>query len=268
MRRLTAGWIFLAHNTRLVIQRWLERMTPIRRRYRENVAQRALATSPGVCPETVLVSIYRYRNSAKLRALLAQAGPSVDVRLWALDEPCPSLEHLTVGSGPGPKLHLVNLLLSHRSIPPEAFVVIADDDVCFSKGDLATCISVGASHGLDLFQPAHSWASWVTYPLLLRRPRREARRTSFVESGPLYIVSPSGRAKVLPLPDIGMGWGIEVLWSQMGLREGVIDACAIVHMDPIAATYDTSASQRQLDSLLKEAGFRSIYDLMVVHDRW
>jgi hypothetical protein len=259
--------VALTHRITLNTQKVME-LVPLRRRYRERAVTRARRTYRAM-PPVVLVCVYRSRNARRVRALLAQCG-EVDARLWALDDPDVSLADLTVGRGPGSKLELVNRLLSEREVPDDAFVVVADDDVVFSRGDLPLCIAEGIAHRFDLFQPSHSWASHFTYRLLVHHPQSLARRTSFVESGPLYVIAPGARRKVLPLPErLGMGWGIEVLWSTLGLRQGVVDTCRIVHLDPmVGTTYDQAAAQQQLDDLLSATGHRTVYDLMVVHERY
>jgi hypothetical protein len=223
-------------------------------------------------PPLVLVSVYRHRNASSLQALLTQVPEGTDVRLWALDEVHPALATHTVGSGAAPKFVLVNRLLDHAGIAEEAWVAVADDDVCLSAGNLAEVIGVAARCGFGIAQPSHSWASIITYPLLLSRPWLAARQTGFVESGPLFLVSPQWRSQVFPLPeDMGMGWGIEVHWSRLrtkGCSLGVVDACRMLHLNPVGTTYDRTDTRATLEGLLDAEGVRSVYQLMGTTRRW
>lgn len=252
----------------------IERVTPLRRVARLRAVRRAGAAAPaGNGPPTVLVAVYRQRNTEVLEALLRQTSPGTDVRLWALDEIEPALADATLGSGAGSKFTLLNKLLTARTTPDDAFVVVADDDVCFAVGDLAACLAEAARYDLDLFQPSHAWSSIFTYPLLLHRPRLAARRTTFVECGPLFVVGPRHRSALLPLPeDLGMGWGIEAEWFALarnqGVRLGVIDSCRIVHVNPVGVGYDRAATKRMLEVQLDGVGRRSVYELQTEVSRW
>jgi len=248
----------------------LERALPLRRSYRQAVVSRTAAGEPH--PPLVILIVYRLANVASVQALLGRVGGDADVRLWALHEVAPELAAWTCGDGPGPKFALINRLLAVRPVPAEAYVAVADDDVCMARGTLVDTVTVGAACELDLFQPSHGWASIFTYPLLLSRPWLDSRRIGFVECGPLFIVGPHRRHEVLPLPeDLGMGWGIEVYWHSLqdgGCRLGVIDATPMLHLLPVGRSYDRTKTKVILDARLRVAGHRNVYALMTTHQRW
>jgi hypothetical protein len=220
----------------------------------------------------VLASVYRPESERTLAGLLNQVPAGTDVRLWALRHPVDRFGDRTVGSGPGTRWELLNRLLTHSPIPADAWVVVADDDVVFSKGGLADLLAVGDAGGFDLVQPAHSLASICTHQFVVARPLVRAGRVGFVEIGPLFAVAPSWRDRLLPFPEhLGMGWGTEVLWHDLhlqGMHMGVADAVRIVHCGQVAAGYSAAAADRVSERLLAEHGVPTMFDLMTRHGRW
>jgi hypothetical protein len=204
-------------------------------------------------------SVYRRQNAAVLERLLAPAlAGDWTVYLWALDEPDPSLAHLTAGSGPGTKFELVNRLLAERPPSPSQHVVVTDDDAVFVRGSLATFLETAAAAQLDLSQPAHVLRSNISHRITWRRPLSRARLTTFVEIGPLFAVAPGWRDRIMPFPqDIGMGWGLELDWMDLradGCRLGIVDATPIRHLSPFAAAYAPDEEIAKLTRLLAERG--------------
>jgi hypothetical protein len=82
-----------------------------------------------------------------------------------------------------------------------------------------------------------------------RRPGRLARRTRFVEIGPVTAVHADAFPVLLPFPELEMGWGLDTHWSaaaaQAGLALGVVDVTPIRHLRPIAATYPRAAAEEE-----------------------
>jgi hypothetical protein len=260
---------------RYLIPLVVEGLLPVRQAKREALLETLSSAGTNDDPAAitaVLMMVYRRKNARYVSALLSQLGGCVEIRLWALDESDPCVERFTMGVGGGSKFQLINRLYDEGRIPEHAYIVIADDDVCFASGSLAQTINIARARHLGIFQPAHSWYSIYTYPLLLSRPWLQARSTGFVESGPLFIVSPLWRDQVFPLPeDIGMGWGVEVRWHRLrldGCRLGVVDACKILHMSPVGRSYDSKASRKILESALSEEGMRSPFELMMTYEAW
>jgi hypothetical protein len=235
------------------------------------VARARLARHPHG-PPLVLISVYRRRWASTIAGMLRQVPEGADIRLWALDEVDPALEDATVGVGGGEKWELVNRLLDTRPLPEGAWVVVADDDVVFSAGDMGSFLRLSEKAGFDLAQPAHSLMSIHSHQFNVGRPLVRAGRVGFVEIGPIFAVAPGARHRFLPFPgDIGMGWGLEVLWSRQrreGAHLGVVDACRMVHCGAVGVAYDRNAAEAALAPLLAEGGASAIYDLMSRHGRW
>jgi hypothetical protein len=202
--------------------------------------------------------VYRRRNTGIVEQLLEPVlAAGWQVGLWALDEPDPSLEAHTAGHGAGTKFELVNRLLAERP-PPPGYVVVADDDAIFARGDLRVFVETAEAGRLDLAQPAHVYRSNISHRLTWRRPLSRVRLTTFVEIGPIFAVSELWRDRVMPFPDgIGMGWGLELDWIDLqedGCRLGIVDSTPIRHLSPFAAAYPADDEIARLTRLLEERG--------------
>lgn len=195
--------------------------------------------APPVAYPLVLAMVYRSENVPVLDAFLRQCPANTDVRLWSLDQRAP-LPDVSVGSGPGLKFDLVNRLLSSAPIAEDAWVVVADDDVLFSRGSLAGFLRECQRAGLDIAQPGHSAGSHFTHRVTVARPWARVTMTRFVEIGPIFAVAPARRAEFVPFPDVGMGYGLELQWARStarGTRLGVVDRCRVMHLAPVGRSY-------------------------------
>ena len=225
------------------------------------------------CPEEVWFgAVYRARNSAVVERLLAAGGDRWDVHLWALDAESPSLADLTHGTGSGGKPELLQRLLDGSPPSPSSWVVLSDDDYRFRRGSLVDLLALARTANLDLAQPAHRRFVNASHHITLVRPRVIARRTHFVEIGPLVVMSPAGRSALLPFPKALMGWGIEALWGAASLEgrivAGIVDAVTIEHLGRVAGEYDRAAASTEIDRFVEEAGLTSLGDVLVNVDRW
>ena len=219
-----------------------------------------------------VVGVSRRRNAALVGRLLR---PALDAgwttAWWALDEVAPELASHTVGVGPGEKLALLNAV-SARVAPPQGWLVLSDDDIEFVRGNVVELVTLSASAGFCLSQPAHAVGSALSHAITASRAGSLARRTSFVESGPLVAVAPEWRDAVLPLPvDRGMGWGVELEWLRLqerGCVLGVVDAVPIRHLEPVGGAYDMTPYAARLREDVAAAGVSSVTDLQRTLGTW
>ena len=221
----------------------------------------------------VVAAVYRQRFADRLGALLASLAPlAADTRLWALDEPAPALAALTVGTGPGGKFDLVNRALAARPLPDGVPVVVTDDDVTLGRGTLADLVTLGRVAGLELWQAAHARGSAGAHPVTFRQRLSRARRTTFVEIGPVFVVGGAAASRVLPFPDgIGMGWGLEIDWWRLGrdgLPLGVVDDVTVVHDEAPGVTYGQGPEWARLDERLAGAGLTHIREAQQTLGTW
>jgi len=217
-------------------------------------------------PSYVVYGIYRQQNAALLARLLADAPI---VHLWALDSPHPLLEAHTSGVGKGSKFELLNNLVERQPPPDEHIIVFTDDDYVFTRGRLSLFVTYQAAYGFDLAQPAHTLGSHYMHHVTLARPRLTARKTRFVEIGPVFAVAPTA-AGVLPFPeDAGMGWGLDLTWATVpGLSLGIVDAVTIDHLGPVGAAYDSRAASASLERVTSSVGFPGAAEIMKTERRY
>ena len=216
---------------------------------------------------TAVVCVYRRRNAEVVAAALSSLPQGTCVRLWALDAVAPALADRTSGTGPGTRFALLNALV--RTLPPgvaDRALVLLDDDVRFVVGGLDALLGTGLQAGLDLFQPSHTARSIASYGFVRRGWGCVVRRTTFVEQGPVVVLSSAAQRILLPLPeDVGMGWGVEVRWSGLiarhALAMGVVDAVGLRHLSPPGGEYDRAAAERVLAEALSAAGLSSLSEL-------
>lgn len=226
------------------------------------------------CPENVWFgAVYRDRNASIVEKLLA---PVVDrrwaIQLWALDEVSPPLERHTIGAGPGGRFELLQRLLDSSPPTSSAWVVLSDDDYRLRRGSLDQLVALAQASGLDLAQPAHRRFVNASHHITLVRPRVVARRTHFVEIGPVLVMSPRGQTRLLPFPSAWMGWGVEMLWSRASLdgdvHLGIVDAITIEHLQPPGVHYDVDAAHAERQHFLEQTNIGSYRDVQVNVSRW
>jgi hypothetical protein len=225
-------------------------------------------------PSTMLC-IYRARNQASVTGLVEQAKQQgMNIALWALDNPLPELSAYTLGCGPGPKMDLLNRLWQAVACDDCDQLVIADDDISFTRGSLDQLLRATITCEFGIAQPAHDWASTSTYSMNRRRPFLLARQTTFVEPGPLFVVTQPWIDQVVPFPEnFGMGWGLWVLWLKLqakGCKLGVIDCVTVNHPSPTGREYASArgVETHRLHSLLHEQGFQEPRDAQKTLGAW
>lgn len=262
---------------------WLRRVLPpgVRRVLGDAVAVAEpldaalrLALRDRPCPPIGLAMVYRVRNLASVRQLLAQAERTTSIALWALDDVPEELAGVTVGRGPGLRLELLNRAAASLHLPDDAWLILSDDDVVLRAGNLSDAVRLALLAGFDVTQPSHARGSPNSWAVNRHEPLMWARQTRFVETGPLLIFSPRARSACVPLKEeLGMGWGSEAIWgTQMQLSTGVLDGVTMVHLGPVGVAYDSEAQQRQAEEiyagLLPPAGFATLQDFQAVTGRW
>jgi glycosyltransferase involved in cell wall biosynthesis len=135
---------------------------------------------------------------------------------------------------PTPKFSLLNRLIADEDLSAYDFVVMTDDDIVVPDGFLDLFLGVQARLGLDLAQPARTLNSYVDHPIVLQQLGLVARRTLFVEIGPLVSFGREIYDLVFPFDESNpMGWGFENVWSYLvrerGGSQGIVDAVPVDH---------------------------------------
>ncbi len=166
------------------------------------------------------------------------------VAWWALDEIVDDLAGVTVGTGSGARAPapergspavgksggLARRLRRRRRIRP-------------GGTSSRSSHSVRARSSTSRSRPVAT-RSWTTSITAARR-LSIARRTSFVEIGPLFVVGPGWRDRIVPFPEArGMGWGLELEWHELhreGCALGIVDAVRVRHVGERGEGYDYRA---------------------------
>jgi glycosyltransferase involved in cell wall biosynthesis len=214
----------------------------------------------------LLVCIYRHDNAPLVAPIVEDAiGRGWGVRLWALDRVAPPLARHTIGVGAGAKFPLLaGLVRAAGDVDDHDWVVVTDDDVSFDRGRAAELIAVAEGAGLDLVQPAHVELSHRDNEITLRRPLSVARRTTFVEIGPVFAVRrPWAGCVTSTFEHHTMGWGLELEWADLmtrGLRMGIIDVVPVRHLRPAGKAYDWKAQHARLRTMLADRGYASLQE--------
>ena len=133
---------------------------------------------------------------------------------------------------PTPKFVLLDRLLGDAS--EFDWVLLCDDDVEVGPHFLDALIRSCDHHDFALAQPARTTDSFTDHPFVQVLPGLKARRTRFVEIGPVTCI----RRDAVPIllssgANSRMGWGLDFIWparlERVGLRMGIIDAVPIAH---------------------------------------
>ncbi len=153
--------------------------------------------------------VYRRRNAARVTNLMA-CVPQAMVHLWALDEIDEQLASITVGTGPGTRIELLNRLCANASGEgSDRWLLITDDDIKMPRGQLRLFIRIAQIAALDVSQPAHLARSYHSWKINGQRLSSVARTTRYIEQGPLVLLSPrvDGLPAVPRVPRHGLGAG-------------------------------------------------------------
>jgi GT2 family glycosyltransferase len=149
-----------------------------------------------------------------------------------------------------------NLDAALQATPPDGFdwLLIFDDDVVLPHGFLDSFLFLSERFGFRLAQPAHKFWSNAAWKVTRRRARSVARRTRFVEIGPVTAVHSSAFAVLLPFPELQMGWGLDAHWGavaeQHGWPVGIVDATPVRHTRPVAGDYPREQALQEAQRFL------------------
>ena len=123
------------------------------------------------------------------------------------------------------------------------------------RRDLLWIIAMQRRLDFSIAQPARTSNSYIDHPIVEQQRGVVARRTQFVEIGPVVSFHRSVFPLVFPFDVTSpMGWGYENVWAERvtsrGLRMGIIDAAPVDHsLRPPLSNYrwsDADAGQTAL----------------------
>jgi len=134
--------------------------------------------------------------------------------------------------GPLPKFELLNRVL--KDVDAFDWVIIADDDVVIGQTWLDSYLDLVGRFDFALSQPARTRDSFTDHPIVAQAQGLLARRTRFVEIGPVFCIRRDAVPLLLPFEkDVGMGWGLDYVWpvrlEEADMRLGIVDAAPVAH---------------------------------------
>ena len=149
-----------------------------------------------------------------------------------------------------PKFVLINRLFADIDIGGFDYVLVVDDDIYLPRHFLPSFLAYQEAFDFALAQPARAWHSHFDHAFALRRPWLLARRTRFVECGPLVSFRREAAAALLPFAHPQQLWGLDLVWplaiEGRSLRMGIIDAVAVDHsLRPQAAATTSRGMTRK-----------------------
>ena len=183
--------------------------------------------------------------------------------------------HTCPPGGRGKFENLNRLLAVH---PPEGhdWLLVVDDDVELARGFLDRFLFLCERFRLQLAQPAQRLNSHASWPQTRRRPLSVAREVSFVEIGPVTAFARATFPRLLPFPELRMGWGLDAHWAavarEQGWRCGVLDAVSIRHRAaPAADAYSREGALAEARAFLAGrpyVGASEARRTLATHRRW
>lgn len=212
----------------------------------------------------LILGVYLTDRENYAPAIMAEMEAS---REWAVEQrwvalgkaaPAPGLQTATAWQQrePAPKFVLLNRLLEGIDPAGYEYLFVADDDISLPPGFVDHYLAAVEQHRFALAQPARTHDSYIDHPFVERLDGISARRTRFVEIGPLFSFHRSAYRHFLPFDEASpMGWGYDFVWpcvaEQHGLALGIVDAAAVAHsLRPPVAYYDYAAAKGAMERFL------------------
>jgi len=168
------------------------------------------------------------------------------------------LERQTFLREPGfsPKFSLLNRLMRPLDLDRYSYVLVSDDDIELPAGFVDDYLRLVEKHGLSLAQPARTHDSYIDHYFVAALSGVEARRTRFVEIGPLFSIARDSYGTLLPFDEAApMGWGLDFAWpvllARSGKELGIIDSTPVRHAlrKPVSLYHHGRTEQAMLEFL-------------------
>ena len=216
--------------------------------------------APPLGTRVLVLGIYLANRSNTVQHLMEAFGRAthchVEQRWVALKgEPATPLQRLytvRVVHERTPKFRLLNELLDGGDLYSYDYLLVCDDDVRLPRNFLDAFIGWKRRLGFALSQPARTVNSYVDHQLVRHRPWLRARRTRFVEIGPVFCIERSLFPVLLPFDEASpMGYGYDLVWplqvAAVGGAMGVIDAAPVDHS--LRGRGEAYSSDRELQTM-------------------
>lgn len=172
-----------------------------------------------------------------------------------------------------PKFALLNRLMEGVDVADYDFILLCDDDIQLPESFLDRFLDRQTQYDFALAQPARTHDSYTDHPIVEQVDGLDARRTRFVEIGPVVSLRRDAAVLLLPFDEAcGMGWGLDLLWpvliERAQLRMGIIDATPVAHaLRPAAKSYSLDEAFAHMHAFLEDKPHLTKEQAMVVLER-
>lgn len=176
-----------------------------------------------------------------------------------------------------PKFRLLNELLRDVDLHAVDHLLVCDDDVRVPRGFMDAFIGWQQHLGFALAQPARTLNSCIDHALVRQRPWLHARRTRFVEIGPVFSLERALFDTLLPFDEASpMGWGYDLVWplqvERAGAAMGVIDATPVDHsLRERGESYSWQGERQAMSDFLAQRPYldaREAFQVLRRYPRW
>jgi hypothetical protein len=155
---------------------------------------------------------------------------------------------------PSGKFDNINDAIAGHELTKYNWLLVIDDDIDLPNDFIDLLLYFSYTYNLKLAQPAHRFRSYASYKITERHWGSQARRTGFVEIGPVTLLHRDTFAYLIPFPSVRWAWGLDFFWADVAKRQdwrmGVIDAVPIRHLRPVGASYDNLAAGNEAIAFL------------------
>jgi hypothetical protein len=168
-----------------------------------------------------------------------------------------------------PKFVLLNKMLGDEKLSDYKYIIICDDDISVPQGFIDRYLYYVNKYDFALAQPARTHSSYIDHHFVEVLDGLNARRTLFVEIGPLFSIRNDIFPYIFPFDETTyMGWGYDYVWpciiEKLGLRMGIVDATPVEHsMRKPVKHYEYNSAAKTMEDylsknshLLKDDSFR------------
>ncbi|GGH13219.1 hypothetical protein GCM10007036_11640 [Alsobacter metallidurans] len=116
-------------------------------------------------------------------------------------------------------------------------VMLPDDDLLMTAGDINRMFEVVVENGLTMAQPSLTYESYISWPILLHVPGFKLRYCNFLESM-ACVIDVRYLKSLLPMFEKHYtGWGTDMIWTMLmrdpPFRAAIIDEVQMTHTRPL-----------------------------------
>ncbi|MBI5100505.1 MAG: glycosyltransferase [Nitrospirae bacterium] len=180
---------------------------------------------------------------------------------WAAlggEAPSAEVDAVTVlkSKDPAPKMMLINRLLEGQDLKKYDYIILCDDDILLPENFLDDFLGLQGRYDFAAAQPARTHNSYIDHFIVEQLDGLRARRTRFVEIGPLVSYRRDLIPHIFPFDQATpMGWGFDYVLpciaEKHDLRIGIIDATPVDHsMRKPVQNYKYSDAKKAMETYL------------------